>query len=152
MRGREHGKGAQRVAAVWSARNGLPSAHWVANFPRLTREPPPSPLTLQAMHYLLMYDVSDDYLERRGEFRDAHLTLAWRAHEHGDLVLGGALTDPSDMAILLFRGDSPAVAQAFAESDPYVLNGLVKRWRVRPWMTVAGADAATPVRPKGAAS
>ncbi|MDQ2676728.1 MAG: hypothetical protein M3Y34_07950, partial [Actinomycetota bacterium] len=52
-------------------------------------------------------------------------------------------------AVLLFRGDSPAVAESFAEADPYVRNGLVTRWRVRPWTTVIGADAASPVRPKG---
>ena len=100
------------------------------------------------MHYLLMYDVAPDYLTRRGEFRGAHLALGWAAHERGELVLGGALADPVDGAVLLFRGDSPAVAERFAESDPYVTNGLVRSWRVRPWTTVIGDDAATPVRPE----
>jgi uncharacterized protein YciI len=62
--------------------------------------------------------------------------------------LGGALTDPVDNAVLLFQGDSPAVAERFAAADPYVKNGLVKGWRVRPWTTVVGADASTPVRPE----
>lgn len=98
-------------------------------------------------HYLLMYDVVPDYPARRGEFRDAHLALAWRAAERGELLLGGALVDPVDGAVLLFRGDSPAVAERFAGADPYVLNGLVTRWRVREWATVVGEDAAAPVRP-----
>ena len=93
------------------------------------------------MHYLLMYDVTDDYVERRAGYRSAHLDLARKAVERGDLVLGGALAEPADMAILLFRGDTPAAAEAFAMADPYVLNGLVKRWRVRPWSTVIGKDA-----------
>jgi uncharacterized protein len=93
------------------------------------------------MHYLLMYDVTDDYIDRRGGFRSAHLQLARQAVERGELVLGGALDDPVDMAVLLFRGASPAAAEAFAMADPYVLNGLVKRWRVRPWTTVIGPDA-----------
>ena len=93
------------------------------------------------MHYLLMYDVTDDYVERRAAFRSAHLELARQAVERGELVLGGALADPPDMAVLLFRGASPAAAEAFAMADPYVLNGLVKRWRVRPWTTVIGRDA-----------
>lgn len=97
------------------------------------------------MHYLLMYDLADDYMERRVPLRAAHLAMARAAVDRGDLVLGGALADPPDTAILLFRGDSPAAAEAFAESDPYVLNGLVKRWRVRQWTTVVGPDAATPV-------
>jgi uncharacterized protein YciI len=93
------------------------------------------------MHYLLMYDVTDDYIERRATFRSAHLELARGAVERGELLLGGALADPPDMAVLLFRGSSPAAAEAFAMADPYVLNGLVKQWRVRPWTTVIGKDA-----------
>jgi uncharacterized protein YciI len=101
------------------------------------------------MHYLLLYDLADDYLTRRAAHRAAHLALAWQAHDRGELVLAGALAEPPDMAVLLFRGDSPAAAEAFAAADPYVKNGLVTRWRVRPWTTVAGAMAATPVRPEG---
>ncbi len=99
------------------------------------------------MHYLLMYDVTPEYVERRVAFRAEHLRLAWEAHERGELVLGGALADPVDGAILLFQGDSPAAAEAFAKADPYVKNGLVSRWQVRTWTTVAGAGAATPIRP-----
>ena len=100
------------------------------------------------MHYLLMYDVTDDYVERRGQFRMAHLELARKAVERGEMVLGGALADPVDGAILLFRGDSPAVAEAFANADPYVANGLVARWRVRPWTTVIGPLAESPIAPR----
>jgi uncharacterized protein YciI len=101
------------------------------------------------MHYLLLYDLAPDYRERRAAFRDEHLTLAWQAHDRGELLLAGALSDPADWAVLLFQADSPAPAEAFAAADPYVRHGLVTGWRVRPWMTVAGTDAATPVRPAG---
>lgn len=97
------------------------------------------------MHYLLFYEVGDDYISRRGEFREAHLAKAWQASDRGELVLGGALANPPDGAVLLFKGGSPEVAEKFAKSDPYVTNGLVRRWYVREWTTVAGADAATPV-------
>jgi uncharacterized protein len=100
------------------------------------------------MHYLLFYEVAPDYLLRRGEFRDEHLKLAWAACDRGELVLGGALADPVDGAVLLFKGASSAVAERFAAVDPYVVNGLVKSWRVRPWNTVVGPDAAAPVPPK----
>jgi len=98
-------------------------------------------------HYLLMYDLADDYLARRGEFRGVHLNLAWESHKRGELVLGGALGDPVDSAILLFKGESARVAEDFAKVDPYVTNGLIKRWKVRPWMTVVGDLASNPVRP-----
>ncbi|HTU33531.1 MAG TPA: YciI-like protein [Candidatus Acidoferrum sp.] len=97
------------------------------------------------MHYLLFYEVGDDYISRRGEFRQAHLAKAWQASDRGELVLGGALANPPDGAILLFKGDSPEVAEKFAKADPYVTNGLVRRWHVREWTTVAGTDAATPI-------
>ena len=56
------------------------------------------------MHWLLTYRVVDDYAERRMPFRDEHLALAWSAHARGELVLGGALEDPVDSALLVFAG------------------------------------------------
>ena len=103
------------------------------------------------MHYLLVYDVVDDYVQRRAAFRDEHLALAWQAHARGELVLGGAFADPVDGAVLVFSGESPAVAEAFAAADPYVRNGLVTKWRVRTWTTVVGDVAAVPTRPTRAA-
>jgi uncharacterized protein len=90
------------------------------------------------MHYLLFYEVAEGYAERRVPFRPAHLAHANQAIERGELVLGGALGNPLDMAILFFQGDSPDVAESFARTDPYVLNGLVARWYVREWVTVVG--------------
>ena len=100
------------------------------------------------MHYLLLYDVAPDYLERRVQWRTEHLKLAWQAHARGELILGGALADPVDGAVLFFQGESPAVAERFATEDPYVKQGLVTRWRVRPWTTVVGDGAANPMRPE----
>jgi uncharacterized protein YciI len=99
------------------------------------------------MHYLLTYDLAPDYLDRRGEFRNEHLELGWEAQQRGELVLAGALAEPADGAVLLFKGDSPEAAERFAKGDPYVLNGLVTAWRVRQWTTVIGDDAFNPVRP-----
>ncbi|WP_426105405.1 YciI-like protein [Massilia sp. TSP1-1-2] len=99
------------------------------------------------MHYLLSYDLAADYLERRGEWRDEHLALAWAAQERGELLLAGALSDPADGALLVFQGDSSDAAQRFAKADPYVTHGLVTAYRVRQWNTVVGDAASTPVRP-----
>ena len=92
------------------------------------------------MHTILFYDVVDDYLERRAQFRQQHLELAKQAQRRGELVLGGALAEPADGAVLVFRGDSTEIAKAFAKADPYVINGLVKAWRVRKWTTVIGGE------------
>lgn len=100
------------------------------------------------MHYLLFYDVAPDYPERRQPFRKAHLECARQSVARGELILGGALANPADGVVLLFRGPSPAGAEAFAAADPYVAHGVVTRWRVREWTTVVGADAAVPIRPE----
>ena len=101
------------------------------------------------MHYLLFYDVVDDYADRRVSFRAIHLAYARQAIDRGELVLGGALAHPLDQAVLLFRAESRRVAEQFAESDPYVVNGLVKSWRVREWTTVIGKDAEVPLPSAG---
>lgn len=98
-------------------------------------------------HFLLSYELAPDYLERRPSFRDDHLALAWRAATSGALVLGGAVGDPVESALLLFT-DAEAAAQ-FARSDPYVREGLVRSWRITPWATVVGEAAANPVHPTG---
>jgi uncharacterized protein YciI len=96
-------------------------------------------------HFLLMYDLAGDYLERRPTFRDAHLALAWGAADAGRLLLAGAVGDPVESALLLFT--EADAARAFAEADPYVREGIVRSWRVVPWATVVGEGAAAPLRP-----
>ena len=98
-------------------------------------------------HFLLFYEGAADYLERRPQFRTAHLQYAWDAVDRGELIVAGALADPVDRAVLMFEAADASVAEQFAQTDPYVTNGLVKRWHVREWTTVVGDLAATPVRP-----
>lgn len=90
------------------------------------------------MYFALIYDVADDYLERRTQFRPEHLALGQAAATRGELVLGGAFSEPADKALLIFKGENAGAAEKFAREDPYVKNGLVKSWRVRPWNVVIG--------------
>jgi len=92
------------------------------------------------MYLVLEYDLVDDYLERRAEFREEHLGFAGAAHERGDLALAGALAEPADRALLVWSTEERAVVEAFAAGDPYVRNGLVREWRVRAWNVVVGVD------------
>ena len=94
------------------------------------------------MHYILFYKIVDDYLNRRAEFRAKHLELARNAFERGDLLLGGALADPVDSVVIVFK--SAEAAEAFAKQDPYVEKGLVTFWRVRKWVTVVGEGSSPP--------
>lgn len=83
----------------------------------------------------LIYYLVDDYLERRAQFREEHLGLATAAKQRGELVLGGAFTDPPDMALLIWNAPA-ATVEAFVNSDPYVANGLVLGWEIRDWNEV----------------
>lgn len=91
-------------------------------------------------YFILSYDLTDDYLQRRGAFRAEHLSKLKPLVESGELSLGGALADPADTAVLVFQGEDDSAARDFAENDPYVLNGLVNSWSVREWTVVIGAD------------
>jgi len=90
------------------------------------------------MHFALFYDYVPDALEKRAPHRAAHLALAKEWLAAGKLLLGGAFDPVSDGALLVFRAESAAEVEAFVRNDPYVLNGVVARWRVKPWTVVIG--------------
>ena len=89
-------------------------------------------------YYALFYDVVDDFVARRGLYRDAHLALARAAHERGELVFGGALIEPADRALLVFCVPDRSLVEEFVRNDPYVANGLVTRSEIRRWAVVVG--------------
>lgn len=95
-------------------------------------------------YFILFYETADNYVEKRAPFRAQHLELAREAHARGELLLAGALADPLDRAVLVFRAPDRQSVEDFARRDPYVLNGAVKRWEVRPWTVVIGNDPAEP--------
>ena len=89
-------------------------------------------------YYALIYDLVDDYMARRGAFREEHLRLARESHARGEMLMGGAFSEPPDRALLIFRAADHSVPEAFVRHDPYVINGLVKSWHIRPWTVVIG--------------
>ena len=92
------------------------------------------------MYYILFYKTVENYIERRAPFREEHLRLAQLAHQNGTLILGGALADPVDGAILVFKGDSSKVAEDYVQLDPYVKNGLITEWNIHTWNVVIGNE------------
>src|SRR5437870_3864629 len=97
-------------------------------------------------YFALVYEVVPNFIERRMPHRESHLRLVREAHERGRLVMAGALGQPPDGALLVFRGDSASIVEDFARADPYVREGLITSWRVRPWTVVVGGDAEPPKR------
>jgi hypothetical protein len=101
-------------------------------------------------YFALFYEVVDDFVARRTEFRADHLHGVAESYARRELILAGALDDPADQALLVFHAKDRSVAEAFAKNDPYVVRGLVKKWQVRPWNVVTGNEAsAAPVPPTG---
>ena len=87
-------------------------------------------------YYLLTYHVVDDYITRRVPYREEHLRLAGEALARGELILGGALANPADKAVLVFRTQDKTSVEAFVRNDPYVRYGIVTQWEIRDWNVV----------------
>ena len=92
-------------------------------------------------YFALIYDAVERYAERRTPFREEHLKLVRDAHGRGEIVMAGALGDPPDGTLFVFRVSDPAVVERFARNDPYVTNGLITNWKVRPWNVVVGGES-----------
>lgn len=91
------------------------------------------------MYLALFYDLVANYMERRAPLRAEHLSLADRYRAEGKLVLAGAF-DPPDQAMLVFRVGAPAEVEAFVKADPYVREGLVRKWTIKTWTVVVGGE------------
>jgi uncharacterized protein YciI len=92
------------------------------------------------MYFILFYKTVENYVERRVPFRELHLAYAKEFQNRGELILGGALDDPVDGAVLIFKCDTKSLVEEFAKNDPYVLNGLIVEWKVRKWNVVIGSN------------
>ncbi len=90
------------------------------------------------MHFVLTYEYVPDVLTKRTPHRGEHLALLKELHAAGKLVFAGAYDPPTDGALIIFRGDTAADAEAFVKRDPYVKNGVVTKYRIRPWNVVVG--------------
>jgi uncharacterized protein YciI len=98
------------------------------------------------VHYVLFYEKAPDHAQRERPLQQAHLEHLRQAVRRGEIVLAGSLADPADgAALLVFDATSAEVPKAFAAADPYVTSGVVQRFWVRTWETVAGAGAAAPL-------
>jgi uncharacterized protein len=89
-------------------------------------------------YFALFYEVVENFAERRKPYRERHLQMVREAHERGHIPLAGALGDPPNGALLVFRVEDVSVVENFARTDPYVTEGVVTRWQVKPWNVVVG--------------
>ena len=88
-------------------------------------------------YHVLQYKYVPDILEKRDPYRAEHLQGAKDMAAASKIVMAGALTDPVDGAIFVFKNVTKDEIEAFVRKDPYVTNGLVPEYQIRPYMVVA---------------
>ncbi len=76
--------------------------------------------------------------EKRAPFREAHLAHIRELHERGMLLMGGALQNPMDSGLLIFRAESPEQIEQTLANDSYAKNGIWTKIVVREWSVVVG--------------
>ncbi|WP_428023259.1 YciI-like protein [Arcobacter sp.] len=91
------------------------------------------------MYFLLFYDYVDNIIEKRVPYREGHLNLTEKYVNRGELILGGAFSNPADGAVIIFKVDDKVKIEEFVNQDPYFVNGLVTKWQIREWTVVVGS-------------
>lgn len=82
--------------------------------------------------YVLFYEAADDVASKAPAHFPAHKQWLDEFHGAGTLLMIGTFANPQDdgsMAVFTTRD----AAEAFADGDPFVCNGVVKAWRVLEW-------------------
>lgn len=82
--------------------------------------------------YVLHYQSADDLRSRAPAQFPAHLVRVKEFHGRGTLLMVGTFGNPQEegsMAIFTTR----EAAEEFATGDPFVVNGVVRSWRVLEW-------------------
>jgi len=90
------------------------------------------------MYYILIYHTADNYIENRKPYRSKHLQLLEIELKKKHIVLGGALSDPADQAVIIWRVEDKKIIEEFVNNDPYVKNGLISKYEIRSWNIVIG--------------
>jgi uncharacterized protein YciI len=80
--------------------------------------------------YVLFYESAEDTGSRARDIFPSH-RARWKGYaERGDLLMIGTFSDLSG-AMAIFG--SREAAEEFARGDPFVTEGVVRRWEIREW-------------------
>lgn len=83
------------------------------------------------MKYVLLYESADDAREKAPLHFADHRARWQQFRADGSLLMIGPFENPRDGAMGIFA--SLEAAESFASEDPFVVNGVVKSWRILPW-------------------
>ncbi len=88
--------------------------------------------------YILQYDYVENALEKRAPYREAHLAVFEKQAQNGNMILGGAINHPPTGAVIVFRNLTVDDIEQFVQQDPYVINGIVTKYTIQPYIAVTG--------------
>ena len=97
-----------------------------------------APASAGNAYVLLTLEYVDGMVEKRGPYREEHLAGAQRGFDEGKIVMAGALTDPVDAGVFVFKNCTKEEVEAFVKADAYYKAGLIPGYSIRPWMVVVG--------------
>ncbi len=86
------------------------------------------------MKYVMFYDVAPDGLTKVRANFEAHRARLDEFHARGILLMAGPLGNPPEGAMGVFT--TKEAAEEFIKDDPFVVNGVVKSWRIVEWNEV----------------
>ena len=84
------------------------------------------------MKYVLFYESAEDVLSKAPVHFAAHSARLDEFHARGELLMVGTFANPEEegsMSIFTTR----EAAEEFADGDPFVLNGVVRSWKICEW-------------------
>ena len=86
------------------------------------------------MKYVMHYELAPDGLPKAAANFQAHRARLDEFHARGVLLMAGPLGSPPEGAMGVFT--TREAAEDFIRGDPFVLNGVVGKWRVIEWNEV----------------
>ena len=96
------------------------------------------------MKYVVLYESADDVLTTAPVHYPAHKSRLDDFHRRGEILMVGTFGDPQNegsMAIFPSR----EAAESFVAEDPFVVNGVVKRYQIREWNEILTDDNGHPI-------
>ena len=87
--------------------------------------------------YVLFYEPADGVVSKAAEHFPAHSARCDSFYERGEMLMVGTFADPqTDGSMTIFT--SREAAEEFLTEDPFIVNGVVRAWRILEWNEVYG--------------
>jgi uncharacterized protein len=88
----------------------------------------------KSVKVVMFYEMAPDGFSKVMANLEGHRARLNEFHAKGVLLMAGPFADPAEGALGIFT-DKKA-AEEFIEGDPFVMNGVVGKWRLSEWNEV----------------